>query len=314
MNPSHVYVGSLNRGDPFRDWLLEIMDERIQDKNCRIKVYRIWPSSHTVCRYEFAGEGISVIGKFFSEPTGLNRCYDDYLAMKNEFRMLSRIQDIIDIPRPLATRKDFNCVLLTEYVNGKTILDYMDNATKVSRKLEQAARNMRKLHSSTQSYYDKDREFVRFRKTIRDNKLEPSIQDRYECLLDAWWSSSLLDRDVGCTVHDDATLSHYIFNNKCYTLDFESSRDYAHPVHDLGIFCAELKNYFLERKKPVNMADVLIDKFVKDYAPEDDKLINTKEILPFYMSLGLLRIARFKGSGYRMQVLREALSCLGSGF
>jgi hypothetical protein len=313
MAQSQVYVDMLKRNDPFREWLLDIMDERIRDQCCSIKVYRMEPSSHTVCRYEFVGEGISVMGKFFSEPTGMKRCYDDYLAMKNEFRILSRIQEKINVPKPLATRKDFNCILLTEYVQGRTILDYMNNAAKVGIKLEQIAKNMRKLHSLTQPYFDKEREFARFSKTIRDNNLRKSMRDRYNSLLNVWWNSSLMDRDIGCTVHDDATLGHYVFNEKCYALDFESSRDYAHPVHDLGIFCAELKNYFLERNRPACFADSLIGNFVKDYALGEDELIKTNEILPFYISLGLLRIARFKNSGHRMQVLEEALSCLKSG-
>ena len=83
-------VGILKPGTVFRDWLLDVIGERIQNKDCNVVVYKIRDGSHTVCRYRFKGEGYSVVAKFYAEPTGWLRHYDAVESMEREFRTLKK--------------------------------------------------------------------------------------------------------------------------------------------------------------------------------------------------------------------------------
>jgi hypothetical protein len=69
-------VSILKPGTVFRDWLLDVIGDRIQNKYCNVVVYKIRDGSHTVCRYHFKGEGYSVVAKFYAEPTGWLRHYN----------------------------------------------------------------------------------------------------------------------------------------------------------------------------------------------------------------------------------------------
>ncbi|MGD0952439.1 MAG: hypothetical protein ABR985_08595 [Methanotrichaceae archaeon] len=66
-------VSILKPGTVFRDWLLDVIGERIQNKDCNVVVYKIRDGAHTVCRYRFKGEGYSVVAKFYADSTMKNR-------------------------------------------------------------------------------------------------------------------------------------------------------------------------------------------------------------------------------------------------
>jgi tRNA A-37 threonylcarbamoyl transferase component Bud32 len=301
----------LRQGDIFRDWLIDVAGESISNKKCDVAVYKIL-SSHTVCRYEFAGESYSVIGKFFSEPTGHKRYYDHYLTMRHEWRVLKRLQSIIDTPKPLATMKAFNCVLVTEYVNGSPFSTIFDNEKGLIIKLEAIGKLMRKIHSITQRYYDKEEDFHRFFTTIEDCKLEASLKQKFKLFLELWWKSGMLNQGYGCTIHDDASPRNYIFHNqKCYAIDFESSRNHANAVHDLGIMCAEINKDFIENKNDAMLAEPYIHSLLKGYSANDDELVKIRATLGFFISFGLLRIARFEyRAPYKSKLLQQALTSL----
>lgn len=95
---SEKHVKTLKPGDYFRDWLIYILGDRIRNKRCEVRVYKIGPASHTVCRYEFLGENYSVVAKFYSEPTGWKKDYEPVRAMKREFETLKKVERIIDVP------------------------------------------------------------------------------------------------------------------------------------------------------------------------------------------------------------------------
>ena len=61
------YVDTLGPGNAFREWLLQVLGERIGDRSGKVNVYKIMPASHTVCRYEFPASGFSVVAKFYGE-------------------------------------------------------------------------------------------------------------------------------------------------------------------------------------------------------------------------------------------------------
>ena len=49
-------VDTLHPGNAFREWLIDVLNDRIRNKRCDVAVYKLGPASHTVCRYEFQGE------------------------------------------------------------------------------------------------------------------------------------------------------------------------------------------------------------------------------------------------------------------
>ncbi len=311
------YVGTLAPGSAFRGWLMQVLGERIGDPNCRVNVYKIKPASHTVCRYEFPKQGFSVVAKFYAEPTGWMRDYDPVQAMEKEFRILKQIEPKVDIPRPLAIHRDFHCALLTEYIQGRSFYRYMNDTNKEGRlydKLTAIAHLQRKLHDQTKSDYRKDRVFARFHKVLDRLRLDAKTRTEYDRMLGAWWYSPFLDLPSGCRIHGDPNPLNYQFNHsRIYMLDFESSMEHANFVHDLGIVAAELKNFFAIHKGDARMAEPFIGHFLWQYSHSEEEFHAITRALPFFMSLGLLRMARMKlGADHRDYVFREAKACLES--
>ncbi len=116
-------------------------------------------------------------------------------------------------------------------------------------------------------------------------------------------------------IHHDANPFNYVFSgDKVYALDFESARLHANPVHDLGVMAAELKHYFEFEKHNRDKAEQYIGHFLWHYSKEDlSEFKRITSALPFFMSLGLLRMNRLRmNSDHRDFVLREALACLRS--
>ena len=311
------YVGTLAPGNAFRDWLMQVLGKKVADPNCRVHVYRIKPASHTVCRYEFHKQELSVVAKFYAEPTGWMKDYDPFQAMENEFDTLKQIEPIVEIPRPLAIHRDFHCALLTEYIRGRSFLKYMGDTNKKDRlydRLTAIARLQRRLHDQTRSEYRKDRVFARFHKVLDQLAMDTKTRTEYNRLLGAWWYSPLLDLQSGCRIHGDPNPLNYLFSHqRVYMLDFESSMEHANFVHDLGIVAAELKNYYAIQRGDARMAEPYIGHFLWQYSHNEQEFHAIARALPFFISLGLLRMARMKlGTDHRRFIFREAEACLQS--
>jgi aminoglycoside phosphotransferase (APT) family kinase protein len=306
------YIGTLNPGDPFRDWLIIKLEDRIDDKKCPVNVYQFPQASHTVCRYDFNGEDYSVVSKFYAKPTGWKKDYDYAKAMDNEYKALKRVARVIDIPKPIAARKDFDCALITEHVVGRSLNTCLKSEDELYDRLTLVARALRKLHDETKSEYRKCEEFARFHKILDQLKMENSSRDKFNRILGKWWHSSLLDLREGCLIHNDANLANYLFSpDKVYALDFESSWEGAHPMHDLGVLAAELKHYFERKKGDGNRAEPYIGHLLWHYSPDLGEFRRNTDALPFFMAMGLLRMARLSlGNGHRAYVFREAKACL----
>jgi hypothetical protein len=88
---SFKYIRTVKPGDKFRDWLVEVLTDRIQDKDCEVRIFELSHASHRVCKYEFKGEKFSVVDKFFAIPTGKNKKYDSPSLMKKEYENLKKI-------------------------------------------------------------------------------------------------------------------------------------------------------------------------------------------------------------------------------
>jgi aminoglycoside phosphotransferase (APT) family kinase protein len=310
---AYRHVNTLNPGDSFRDWLVEeVVGHRLQNQHCPVDVFK-HNSSHTVCRYKFKGEHFSVMAKFFSEPTGKMKNYNPYKGMMNEYRNLKKAASIINVAKPLAVSKKFNCVLITEYIPGKSLGWYIKHEEKLYEKLAAVAHMLRKLHDNTQSSYNKENEFRNYHEVLGHLKLDRDTRETFNKLLGQWWYSSRLNRDHGCMVHRDVTPSNYIFNKgKPYALDFESSWTHAHPVRDLGILTAELKNEFELHKGGGWKAESYIGNLLWEYSRDEKDFYYITRSLPFFMSIGLLRSARLHQGSYRNYLIKEACECLSA--
>ena len=308
---SQSFVGTLEPGNVFRDWLAHKFEDRLDNDKCKVRVYKI-PASHTVCRYEFEGQDFGVVSKFYAEPTGGNRDYNAKRAMNREFEELKKAEKIINISRPLARNKKFNCALVTEYVKGKPLNKYIGNEDDLYDRLTAVAHLLRRLHDNTATEYRKDKEFARFHRVLDQMGLHGHAREKYNHQLGDWWYSSCLDRIRGCMIHNDAHPANYIFrSDRVYAIDFESAWENAHPVHDLGVVAAELKKFFGWNKRGAERAEPYIGHFLWNYSHSENEFYKITKALPFFMSMGLLRMARWKGeSQERDYVVKEANACL----
>jgi tRNA A-37 threonylcarbamoyl transferase component Bud32 len=305
------HVNVLNPGDPFRDWLVnEVVGDRLKNKQCCVDVFK-YNSSHTVCRYHFQGENFSVMAKFFAEPTGRLKDYNPYKGMMNEYRNLEKAASVINVAKPLAVNKKYNCVLVTEHIPGKSLGWYFNREEKLYERLASIAHMLRQLHDNTLSSYNKENEFRNYHEVLDHLKLDYETREPFNKLLGEWWYSSWLDRENGCMVHRDVTPSNYIFyKGKPYALDFESSWHQANPVRDLGILAAELKNEFELHKGGGWKAEPYIGNFLWEYSKDEKDFKYITKILPFFMGIGLLRSARLHQGDYRNYLIKEARECL----
>lgn len=306
-----IYIRTVKPGDKFRDWLVEVLTDRIQDKNCEVRIFKLSHASHRVCKYELKGENFSVVAKFFAIPTGKIKKYDSSSLMKKEYENLKKARKVIDVPEPIAINKDFNCVLVSKYVPGRPLFWYFKHRRELEEKLELIANMLRKLHDNTQAYYNKDEEFSKFNYVLDHLNVSERIKSEYKHLLRKWRQSSLLDIEKGCMIHNDSTPVNFVFHRgKPYLLDLELASRHGHFACDLGILCAELKYYFA-RKGSSQDAEPYIHLFLKHYSKNDEEFHKITKVIPFYMAYNLLRIAIYKSnSSYRDYTLREAKRCL----
>ncbi len=300
-------VGRLKAGDAFRDWLAGILADRLVDPESDARVYRIEPASHVVCRYEFTG-GVSVIGKFFGAPIGANSRYDPGKAMKNEYHRIRRVSGLVRVPPALAAKRRFHAALVTDYVPGPTIQKLIAEKALRYDHLTGVAHLLRHLHDSTRTSCNREREFSYIHKVLDQNRLSEHRRERFNRLLGAWWHSPRIRRDEGCMVHGDATPANYLVGNGIWAIDFEGSRNHAHPVRDLGILAAEIK------ASPANSrAEDYIGHLLWHYSNSEEEFRHYTCDLPFFMALGYLRIARLPWRiAERDRLLQEAEACLAT--
>lgn len=302
-------VDTLKPGNPFRDWLTDVVGDRIRNKRCNVAVHKIAPASHTVCRYEFEGENFSVVAKFYAEPTGRLVKYNPVQSMQREFDVLRKMEKIVNVPRPIATHKDYHCVLVTEHVRGRPLFKFMKSEHGLYDKLTLTAHTLRRLHDCTKTDYRKQDEFAHFHKLLDQLSLGSNRRLEINKLLGDWWYSTLIDQAYGCRIHNDPNPVNIVFDHdRIVLLDFESSWEGANFVHDLGVVAAELKHSFARYKGNDQRAEPYIGHFIWHYSRNLDEFRRITQALPFFMSMGLFRMARLGfNSSY---ILKEALACM----
>jgi Ser/Thr protein kinase RdoA (MazF antagonist) len=302
-------VGRLEPGDAFGDWLASVLADRLAGWRGGIRVYRIEPASHVVCRYEFAGTAFSVIGKFFGAPTGAKTRYNADSAMRNEFRRLRHVSGWIRVPHAIATNSRFQSVLVTEYVPGRTIRELLAAGVSLYDPLTGVAHLLHRLHDSTRTSCKRERDFAYFHSVLDQNGLPARQRKRFDRLLGAWWHSARPGWNEGCMVHGDATLSNYLFDGDTCAIDFEGARNHTHPVRDLGILASELKT----SDGGSSIAEDCIGHLLWHYSRSEEEFRRHTAVLPFFMALGHLRIARLPWrAAERDWLLAEAEECLAA--
>ena len=296
--------GYLESGDAFGDWLAGVLADRLNGWHGRIRVCRIEPASHVVCRYDFGAE-LSVVGKFFGAPTGARTRYDADAAMKNEFLRLRRVSGWIRVPHAVATNSNFQSVLVTGYIPGPTVRELLDAGASLYDPLTGVAHLLRRLHNGTRTSSRRERDFAYFHAVLDQNDLPAPLRERFNRLLGAWWHSTRLDGE-GCMVHGDATPGNYLFDGDICAIDFEGAR-HAHPIRDLGILAAEIR----ASNASTTTAEDYIGHLLWQYSGSEDEFRRHTAVLPFFMALGYLRIARLPWrAAERDGLLAEAEACL----
>jgi hypothetical protein len=87
--------------------------------------------------------------------------------MVKEYNNLREVQSIVNVPAPIAMHQDFNCVLVTEYISGKSFSWYLSHDKDIYDKLAAIAHTLHRLHKHTRhDYYDKTRDFANFHSVL----------------------------------------------------------------------------------------------------------------------------------------------------
>jgi hypothetical protein len=109
-------------------------------------------------------------------------------------------------------------------------------------------------------------------------------------------------------VHGDANPSNFkISNGVIYAFDLERSKPRRSPALDLGTMVAELWHQFESHGKGYQKADPFISHFLTSYARNDNELKGLLEIMPFFVSQSLFKIAMlgYWSKEHRQYLLEE---------
>ncbi len=301
------------------------------------------PSSRAVYRFTFSGDGLAVVGKFFTgypaaEPAdkGLAQEYDNYLRAA----ALGLTNGCPRIPRLLGRHPEICLGLLLEAIPGPDLDGLIrraclhGEAAPLLQGLESLAELLAFFHSrplpetpvsglEALGYLDKLR-LQLHRLGLLTGEDEAALAAER-----AAWEARLAefpDRQV--LVHGDATPTNFLFPDngergrpphmRAVALDLERLR-VADRLWDLSWLAGELKHAWSWRTGLTDAAEGAIGHFFAAYlaalggAPDPAErlfLLN-----PFYMALAELRIARntYLSWDYRRWLVAEARRCLAFG-
>jgi aminoglycoside phosphotransferase (APT) family kinase protein len=278
---------------------------------------------------------ITVIGKIFKNPSvslekawmDAEREYHNLKLAREKFGMNNAAYRVVT---PLGKKRGLSCLLITEKAPGETLDHYIAKAIyehqtkKLFEKLSNLAKFLAILHKNSESEravsLDLPRHYLdKLMNSLSKNILSELKEKAIERYSSEWWrTGALFTGDKEVMVHGDATPTNFLFyHDEVIGIDLEKMK-YADRCWDLGFVAAELKHHFAWRLGSGWSAEPFIGHFLWEYAMNLKDALFFRSItrrIPFYMALGLLRIARnpWLDETYRKNLLGEAKGCLKYG-
>lgn len=280
-------------------------------------------------------KNIIVVGKLFQHrfiplEEAWRYAQKEYFNLKLLRGRFGMSSDTCHVVAPLGKNKELSALLVTEKAPGRLLDHYIEKAVCEQQseplfdKLSYLARFFAKLHRNSeidgkvspdlaQSY------LCELLDSLSEGPLGPCERNSMETYAAAWWDNNgILTADKQVIVHGDATPTNFVFNDQeVIGIDLERMKR-ADRCWDLGFMVAELKHHFMWRAGNGWAAEPYIGHFLWEYAVnyEDTQFFDAITCrIPFYMALGLLRIARnpWLAEPYRKDLLGEAKRCLKYG-
>jgi aminoglycoside phosphotransferase (APT) family kinase protein len=249
--------------------------------------------------------------------------YSNLRTLRDAFGMDSGAYQVV---APLGKKQELCALLVTEKASGNTLDYYIAKAVyqqesqRLLDKLGYLARFFAKLHRNSETTRqinpDLSQCYLEGLLECLSETTMTSVDVRTveECALQ-WWGNGSSTTDTEVMVHGDATPTNFLFHHQDVVgVDLERMTC-SDRCWDLGFVAAELKHHFMWRSGNGWAAEPFIGHFLSEYAEDygnSQFFHDTTRRLPFFMALGLLRIARnsWLGEQYRKDLVTEALRCL----
>lgn len=273
-----------------------------------------------------------IVGKYF-QYAAINNEEAWHIAEK-EYNNLILLRDRIgmkgnhyNVIAPLGRNKVLSALLILEKAPGCTLDHYIakciyqNQSLVLYNKLSDLAHFFSRLHRQSDTGHPTSPNLPRW---YLDTLLKTLVQKlngfQYHVadinnLADDWWNRAGMFQDNEVIVHGDATPTNFLFYQQKVTgIDLEKVK-WADRCWDLGFMAAELKHHYLWRANDDKKAEPYIGHFLWEYATaygDQGLFYRITRRLPFYMALGLLRIARnaWLAEDYRYRLIGEAKLCL----
>jgi aminoglycoside phosphotransferase (APT) family kinase protein len=282
--------------------------------------------------YHEGARHIKIVGKYhkydFIAPEEAwhkaEREYSHLRLLRDQVGMKNNHYNVI---APLGINKVLSCLLILEKAPGETLDHYIagaisDNQSKeLFFKLSDLARFFARLHRNSDSGRPVPGKLPQWYLDTVLGNLKDTLSGFYNHETEVrsgaqnWWNREGMWSDHEVIVHGDATPTNFLFHHQNVTgIDLEKMK-LADRCWDLGFMAAELKHHHMWRAGDGARAEPYIGHFLWEYgvAFGDTRIFyNVTRRLPFYMALGLLRIARntWLTEKYRHKLIGEAKLCL----
>lgn len=266
-------------------------------------------ASHCSCVYDVGGVRVNV--KLFGKTRGrINHTYEPKKEMFNEFQVLKEYEKKgfctgrYQVVRALGVCEELDCALATMYADGISLQQLIievasgkRNAGDLYMGLEMQAGLLRRIHTEMPASFtiDTTEMFFSYMKSIlylEELGLLDGYHRRIMKGMTRWFDFPPLFNQRGVTVHGDANPSNFKINNGIiYAFDLERSKPRRSPALDLGTIVGELRHQFGDHGKGCEKADPYVRHFLSSYAKSENELKGLLEIMPFFVSQSLFKIA-----------------------
>lgn len=282
-------------------------------------------SSHLTGAYQIDGTRVHV--KFFRKTLGRTgktyepcREMDAEAASLREFERRGFTSGRYQVARVLGTDKDLDCALATLYVGGVSLQSLIVDVIKEKRSagdlymgLELTAGLLRKIHADMPQSYSIDHceMFYSYLKALIYLEELDALGGYHRRALHSlarWYDYQPLFQQKGVTVHGDANPSNFkIKDGIVYAFDLESSRPRRSLCSDLGSMAADLWHQFEREAGAGAEAEPYVRHFLQAYEPDQRRRQEITDILPFYVSQALFKIAMlgYWNKDYRKSLVEE---------